>query len=353
MKSGALPMSDTELMQLLAQCNTDTPTLFVIDENTAELPAFNPSDVQILSNRFDIHEAAQQRHLISTFSDFKFDKARYGDIRQVCYRVSKEKRVVEHVCQSAWNLLPIDGVLLIAGYKNDGIKTFAKRISESFNCESQLERGHAHLHFYRFKKATNQFTPLSLDDYHAMREIGTWQNCSIYSKPGVFAWDRFDEGSQLLLQQLPDFLAQSDITRQSGLDLGCGNGLLAIALLQSGCGQVVATDNNAAAIRACEYNIQLNSFGNRAQVIAGNCGDTLKQKFELIVCNPPFHKGFDVEHDLTTRFLQATHQLLKQRGRALFVVNSFIPLERKAKPIFSRIETLADNQQFKLISLWS
>lgn len=344
-------MSDTALMQLLAHGNDAAPTLLVLDENATVLPHTQLRNAEILTNRYDIHESALGHQLRSRFNDFAFDTETYRDIRRVCYRISKEKRVVEHVLQSAWKLLPVGGELVIAGYKNEGIKTFAKRISDAFGCAGELRRGESQLHLYRFAKTTEIFTPLCGDDYHALHEIGTWNGCRIHSKPGVFAWDRFDAGSQMLLTYLPEFLAPVDIGKQSALDLGCGNGLLAIALLQAGCGDVTATDNNAAAIRACEFNLQQNGFEDRARAIAGNCGNTLQQAFDLVVCNPPFHQGFDVEQDLTTRFLQTTRRLLKPEGRALFVVNAFIPLERKAHPLFSDIDTVADNRQFKLVAL--
>jgi 16S rRNA (guanine1207-N2)-methyltransferase len=203
---------------------------------------------------------------------------------------------------------------------------------------------------YHCTKKQLPFSPLNTESYHALTEIGHWGTHKIFSKPGIFAWDRFDEGSQLLLQHLPAFLAEERHAGKTAIDLGCGNGLLTIALLDAGC-NVVATDNNAAALQACAHNVEHNGFRAYVRVIADDCAMHISEQFDFIVSNPPFHQGFDVEYDLTSRFLQATQRLLRPQAHALFVVNSFIPLERKARGMFNHVETVIDNKRFKLVQL--
>src|SRR5690606_18123980 len=130
------------------------------------------------------------------------------------------------------------------------------------------ERGHGNLHLYSFAKTAATAAALNAADYHALQVIGDWHGKPVYSKPGIFAWDRFDEGSSFLLEHLPAFLGQSACAGQQALDLGCGNGLLALALLEAGCAGVTATDNNAAAVTACEFNLRQHPRGQFARVIA-------------------------------------------------------------------------------------
>jgi 16S rRNA (guanine1207-N2)-methyltransferase len=345
-------MSDNSVQQLLQFAATFTvPAVVVLDENAGSLPANPFADVRVISNRLDICSEASSKKWPSTFSDFVFDAASLQGIRLALYRISKEKRVVEHVLQSLWQLLPEGGELYCAGYKNEGIKTFAKRMQDAWSCEVTLERGEQQLHMYRLVKTGSAATALNSDDYHALQTIGDWNGMEVVSKPGIFAWDRFDDGSSFLLEHLPAFLQQTDHTRQSALDLGCGYGLLALALVQAGCKRVVATDNNAAAVIACDYNLQRHHGNCEVAVVTANCADTIKERFDLVVCNPPFHQGFSVENDLTDRFLQATKRLLTPRGRALFVVNTFIPLERKAAQHFAKVKDVARNGRFKLLQL--
>lgn len=342
-------MTDTALPQLLQLADRQAPTLLVLDENAGPLPPCPFAQVQVLSNRSDTHAQAQAAGWVSRFCDFEFD-ATLPAFSQALYRISKEKRVVEHVLQALWQRLPEGGVLLCCGYKNDGIKTFAKRMQEAWQVQPELQRGEHKLHVYRLVKGQVPAQPLNEADYHELLPIGLLREDTVYSKPGIFAWDRFDQGSSFLLQQLRTFLAEGPQV-QSGLDLGCGYGLLALALLQAGCTRVVATDNNAAALLACSHNLQLHRGVASVEVLGADCGDSVNERFDLILCNPPFHQGFAVEQDLTDRFLAAAQRLLAPQGRALFVVNAFIPLERKASQRFGQIDTIADDGRFRVIAL--
>ncbi len=345
-------MSDVALIQLLQHvANDKEPVLLVLDENENKLPEPKHPDSRAISNRYDVCTSARRQQWPCSFSDFWFSAELLLDCRRVLYRVSKEKRVVEHVLQSLWQLLPVNGELHCAGYKNEGIKTFAKRAAAAWDCEVALERGEGNLHLYCFSKRSERAEPLQAEDYHALQPIGQWNGATVHSKPGVFAWNRFDDGSLFLLDYLPRLLQRKDCTTLRALDLGCGHGLLALALVQARCREVIATDNNAAAIRACEFNLQQVAADQQAQVIADDCGSSLRGAFDLILCNPPFHQGFEVEQTLTDRFLEAAFRVLKADGKALFVVNSFIPLERKAAVWFGKVEKVADNKLYKLVLL--
>ena len=114
-------------------------------------------------------------------------------------------------------------------------------------------------------------------------------------------------------------------------------------------GEIVATDNNAAALEACKENFK--AVGIDGKVIAADCGAGIQQQFDIILCNPPFHQGFTTSNNITDKFLSNTLRLLSENGKALFVVNQFIPLEKKATTLFSHTETVATNGSFKLVEL--
>ena len=88
-----------------------------------------------------------------------------------------------------------------------------------------------------------------------------------------------------------------------------------------------------------------------ADVCADDCGNQLSGRFDLILCNPPFHKGFDVSNDISSHFVNAIHRLLNPNGAALVVVNQFVGIEKRASGKFASINELARNKSFKLIVL--
>jgi 16S rRNA (guanine1207-N2)-methyltransferase len=147
-------MSDIATSRLFdLWCDPSHKTLAIIDENAPTTFPNARINCVMVTNRYDVYQAAQNNGHQCQFSDFVINKEIYPGTERVLYRISKEKRVVEHVVQSAWDLLGIDGELIVAGYKNEGIKTFAKRIEQAFHCDITLNRDHGQLHISLHKKA--------------------------------------------------------------------------------------------------------------------------------------------------------------------------------------------------------
>ena len=127
-------MADAAIAQLLQQAAGDSePLLLVLDENVGTLPPPLHAESRAISNRYDVCMAARRNGWPCSFSDFVISRELLLDCRRALYRVSKEKRVVEHVLQSLWQQLPVGGELHVAGYKDEGIKTFAKRMQAAWD----------------------------------------------------------------------------------------------------------------------------------------------------------------------------------------------------------------------------
>ncbi len=347
--------ADKSVALLLRQLNqSQGKWLVVADENWQGLDwstvhSTKADSSVVFSNRFDIAEAAQQAGLDCTFNDFDFSHLAPQSFDGVVCRVSKERATNHHIINCAGTLLKSGGTLLLGGEKNDGLKTYAKQAGKLFDNPTHAEKnGRA----YIASVTLDQIQPTALDDqdYPQLRAVHLDNQLTVHSKPGIFGWDKIDRGSALLAAYLPQFLDAYPIPPQSVLDLGCGYGYLALCASQYNFQQIVATDNNAAALRATRENLGPID-GIHWNVIATNAGDQLSEQFDTILCNPPFHSGFAVDGDLSTKFLNNTQRLLKSSGRALFVVNTFIPLEQKAMQYFNNIEVLANNKSFKLVAL--
>jgi SAM-dependent methyltransferase len=79
------------------------------------------------------------------------------------------------------------------------------------------------------------------------------------------------------------------------LDLGTGNGILALAAAKHS-GSVVATDLNARARQFCEFNAALNGINN-LEFREGNSFEPVAgESFDLILANPPFFVTPSVRH---------------------------------------------------------
>lgn len=326
-------------------------SLWVLDENPPLLLPTPNTLIDIISNRYDVVESMQARGYNAQFSDFCFDTLDAQSYQNIFFRISKEKAVAHHVMNSARKLLSKDGQLIISGAKQEGIKGYIDRGKQLYTIKETLKGDKQHWGAI-FERSETIGEPLDDKQYAQLRPIEkTCNNLADFqflSKPGVFGWNKIDAGSALLVSHLAPIYNTTPWPK-TVLDIGCGYGYLSVACAKLLNSAVVACDNNAAAIQACRAN--LDTFDTKHQVIATNCTQQITTKFDLVICNPPFHTGFSVENDLTDQFLNGAKSRLAEGGIALFVVNLHIPLERKAKLYFKNISTLSDDKHFKIIRL--
>jgi len=77
------------------------------------------------------------------------------------------------------------------------------------------------------------------------------------------------------------------------LDMCCGSGALGVAIAKNMANvEVVLADINAKAIRLAKKNIKKNNV--RVQVIKSNLFQNINNKFNIVVCNPPYIPSGDV-----------------------------------------------------------
>ncbi len=326
------------------------PCLWVADENSlSALPHLAPfaQKLSLLSNRWDIVDAARTLGIHSYFSDAHWPEDTVFE--QCFFRIAKEKPLVHHIINQAHQHLAPNGTLWLAGFKNEGTKTYSDKAAKLFG-HTQKAQKHGEVYLCALPQNPKPAGELlDTQDYPALRPVYLLDDQPVYSKPGVYGWDKIDAGSQMLVHELRHQLPL-DKTIASCLDLGCGYGFLSLALADYTITRRVATDNNLTALLAMEQNSE--TWGLDLEAIPSNCADTINEQFELIICNPPFHKGFDTQNDLTELFLRSAKTHLAPKGAAWFVVNDFIPIEQKAKRLFKHGQLLGHNRQFKVLKCW-
>ncbi|MBI4448761.1 class I SAM-dependent methyltransferase [Candidatus Woesearchaeota archaeon] len=107
---------------------------------------------------------------------------------------------------------------------------------------------------------------------------------TLYSAPSVFSKDHIDPGSRLLAQR-----CKID-SSMSVLDLGCGYGIVGIAVAKAFPGvRIVATDINERACELTKRNATEN--GVAIDVRCGNLYDRVPESFDAILLNPPQTAG--------------------------------------------------------------
>lgn len=160
--------------------------------------------------------------------------------------------------------------------------------------------------------------------------------------PGVFGRRHLDIGARFLLQHLP-----REVTGRAA-DLGCGNGVLGLSL---------AADNPEARVTFCDVSsLAVDSARHNAETLFGaehghrfhlrHGLDGVDEAFDLILLNPPFHRGHAVDDRVARTLFRHAHRQLAPGGELRVVANQHLPYWRPLAKLFGQAEILARNEKF-------
>lgn len=161
--------------------------------------------------------------------------------------------------------------------------------------------------------------------------------------PGLFAVDRIDAGSALLIEHLPATLAGAVA------DLGSGLGVLSAAALER-CAGITALDLFDASARAVA--LSRHTLRDARVPVRVHWQDVtvgVDGRYDVILCNPPFHEGGRGLPAIGQAFLRAAADALRSGGEAWIVANAHLPYEAVLAERFGRVDRLAAARGFKLL----
>ena len=234
-----------------------------------------------------------------------------------------------------WALLADGGTLVCAGANDDGAGSLEKHVAKALGLEESLSKFHCRAFWLTKGEKTPPPYWRGLAGLQPVSD-STWR-----STPGIFAWDKIDDGSALLAQHLPEDLAGHVA------DFGCGWGYLSReALLRSpGIQHIDLIDAEHLALDAARTNI---TDERAAFHWLDLTTEAPPHTYDAIICNPPFHTGRASTPELGQQVIDAASRALRPRGRFYMVANRGLPYERMLKANFASFETLADNNKFRI-----
>ena len=153
----------------------------------------------------------------------------------------------------------------------------------------------------------------------------TLDDLTLISHAGAFAADKLDGGTRLLLDALAG--AEPPLRSATGgairaVDLGCGTGILAAWLADQGC-DVLAIDVSQAACASTADTADANRL--RIEVQRADRLDRPPESVDLVVCNPPFHRGTTKDSTPGFDLLRSAIAPLAPGGELWTVFNSHLP----------------------------
>ncbi|QJC37275.1 methyltransferase [Enterobacteriaceae endosymbiont of Donacia thalassina] len=253
----------------------------------------------------------------------------------------KNKQESLFILNNILSLLSLQVEIFIIGSNNSGIKKINDiKELEVINLK-KIINARKHIIFHGFLKKKVFFNINNYWNYYY------YNNYQIYSLPGVFGRNKVDSGSKLLISTINNIFIKGKI-----LDLGCGSGIISVIINNNFKKykkkySIYAVDIDAKAIYSTKKTLNKNLIKN-INVFPSNIYSNLKEKFDLIISNPPIHSNLNFSSNFIYQMLNKLKQNINYKGELLFVVNNVISLKKIFYNLRLKISILSKNKNFSI-----
>ena len=252
------------------------------------------------------------------------------------------RAVIESLIRDAARALKPGGRFYLVAHKRTGVRgaiDYARQLFGRAGVVRQRRGYHVAL-ATREKVLTPELLKRS-DDLRSLVITVDGAPTTLVSRPGVFAADHLDDGTTALIN------AMEIHSGESVLDLGCGTGLLGLAAARRGA-QVTAVDADLRAVVSARLTLAENHVNG--EVLISDCAQAvLDRRFDVVLCNPPFHQGAGVAYDVARQMVRDAAQVLRPGGRFYLVSNAFIRYEREMPGQFTEVVELFNDRRYRVL----
>lgn len=180
----------------------------------------------------------------------------------------------------------------------------------------------------------------------------------------TFGGPTLDHGSRLLLAGLASGAGsgpsasrgsapgQLPADPQHIVDLGCGNGVLAVsAALRWPAAEILATDQSHAAVAATRGTAEAAGVSDRVMVHRADGAEVVPDAWaDLILLNPPFHSGATVHAGVAHRLIRSCARALAPGGELRLVFNSHLGYRPLVEQVIGPVRQIARDRTFTVIA---
>ncbi|MBF6210740.1 methyltransferase [Nocardia puris] len=160
----------------------------------------------------------------------------------------------------------------------------------------------------------------------------------------AFSGAKLDIGTRFLLEHLK--LMKPDA--REAIDLGCGTGILAVALAKARPAlRVTGTDQSAAAVASARATVAANGLADRVAVVRDDAmSSAADNSADLVLCNPPFHVGAAVHTGSAIKMFAETGRVLRPGGELWTVYNTHLDYRGVVERMVGRTDVVGRNRKF-------
>jgi len=257
----------------------------------------------------------------------------------VLSHLPRGRGVMERLIHDAARALKPGGRFYLVAHKRAGVKGAIAYASQVLGRAGVVRQKRG----YHVALATKE-RPQTLEareNFSSLEIVLDGLPTTFVSQPGVFAWDRLDDGTAALIR------AMEIHPGETVLDLGCGTGLLALVAARRG-GRVTAVDADLRAVESTRRTLAANQVAG--EVLISDCAQAvLDRRFDVVVCNPPFHQGVGVAYDVARQMVRDAATVLRPGGRFYLVSNAFIRYERETKGRFATVDEIFNDRRYRVL----
>ena len=160
----------------------------------------------------------------------------------------------------------------------------------------------------------------------------------------IFSKNKIDDGTRSLLNAIHENVELSGHC----LDLGCGLGVIAIALIKKFNVTFDMVDINNTAVKLSRENLIKNNVQRSAKVFYSDGFSEVKESYDFIVTNPPIKTGKKLLFDL----MSGAYDHLKDDGQLILVIrkdHGMESLKKHINSIFGNCEIIDRNKGFYIL----
>jgi 16S rRNA (guanine1207-N2)-methyltransferase len=252
---------------------------------------------------------------------------------------SKHRGEIENRVADALERVKIGGTIVVAGTKDEGIATLRKTLQKLGIEVNSTPKYHGIALW--FARPEDVAGPLSKLRHGTVTIEGRYT-----AAPGMFSHEAVDDGSLLLASRLPtDFDGNA-------ADMGAGWGYLSMMLAHNSpnTARIDLFEADHAALEFAKTNMLENNPKQTARFFWQDLvNEPAKEKYDMVIMNPPFHSGQATEVSLGEAMIKAAAHALRNGGKLYMVANRGLSYETVLASAFRTSSELCRNSRFKVL----
>jgi 16S rRNA (guanine1207-N2)-methyltransferase len=264
---------------------------------------------------------------------------RMSEAKSAIVFLPKSKALIDMTLAFVSNMVVSGGAVILAGSNDAGIRSAKAAYEKNVGpVGEKIVGNHSALYVGKNEKRSAHkkiedflsFSPIAFDGI----EI------EAASLPGVFSAGELDEGTALLLENIP-------YDKKKILDIGCGAGVIgAVFMKKNPQSDVTMSDRSKLAVIASKKTLEKNGLAGK--VIGSDVFEKIDGTFDLILCNPPFHTGISTDYSFIEVFAKGAKKHLNKGGEVWVVANSFLPYKETLEKYVGPTDMVVDTKKFRV-----